>query len=73
MTGAQYLTVRSGPSLDAEPVTYLSNGQSVTLLERDPFTIWIHVRLADGTTGWVSGRFLIPNAPLNNLPVNYGL
>ena len=71
MTGARYLTVRSGPGLDFDPLAYLSNGQAVTLSGRDLFTVWIQVRLADGTTGWVSGRFLSPNAPLNNLPINY--
>lgn len=69
MTGARHLTVRSGPSLEAEPVAYLSNGQVVTLLGRDPFTIWIEVRLADGTVGWVSGRYLTPNVPLDSLPI----
>ena len=71
MSGAQYLTVRSEPSLEGEAIAYLSNGQAVTLLARDPFTIWIQVRLANGTIGWVSGRFLTPDAPLGNLPVNY--
>ena len=73
MTGARHLTVRSEPSLDGEAIAYLSNGQTVTLLARDPFTVWIQVRLANGSTGWVSGRFLTPNAPLNNLPVNYAM
>lgn len=69
MFGAAHLTVRSGPSLDSEPVGYLSNGQTVTLLGRDAFTIWIKVREADGTVGWSSGRYLNTNAPLANLPV----
>lgn len=69
MLGAAHLTVRSGPSLDSEAVGYLSNGQSVTLLGRDAFTIWIKVREADGTEGWSSGRYLNANAPLANLPV----
>ena len=73
MSGARYLTVRSEPSLGGEAIAYLSNGQAVTLLARNPFTIWIQVRLANGSTGWVSGRFLTPNAPMSNLPVNYGM
>lgn len=71
MTGARYLTVRSGPGLDFDPVAFLSNGQTATLLGRDPFTIWIQVRLADGTTGWTSGSFLTSNALLSNLPIIY--
>lgn len=71
MTGARYLNVRSGPSVEDESIGYLSNGQVVTLLGRDPFTIWIQIREADGTVGWVSGRYLTANAPLSNLPVVY--
>lgn len=69
MFGAVHLTVRSAPSLDGEAVGYLSNGQSVTLLGRDAFTIWIKLREADGTVGWSSARFLNASAPLSNLPV----
>lgn len=69
MSGALYLTVRSGPSLADEAVGYLSNGQSVTLLGRDAFTIWVKVREADGTEGWSSARYLNASAPLSNLPV----
>lgn len=69
MTGARHLTVRDEPSLDGEAVGYLSNGEVVTLLGRDIFTIWIEIQRADGTTGWVSGRFLTTNVPLDSLPV----
>ncbi|MFZ1398817.1 MAG: PA14 domain-containing protein [Candidatus Promineifilaceae bacterium] len=69
MVGAAHLTVRSAPSLDGEAIGYLSNGQTVTLLGRDPFTIWIKVREADGTEGWSSGRYLRAEAPLNHLPI----
>lgn len=69
MTGAQYLTVRSGPGMDYEGIAYLSHGEVVTLLGRDPFSIWIQVRRADGTEGWVSGRYLTANVPYSTLPV----
>jgi hypothetical protein len=69
MTGARHLTVRAEPNLDGEAITYLSNGEVVTLLGRDPFTIWIEVQLADGTVGWVSGRYLTSNVALVSLPV----
>lgn len=69
MTGARYLAVRSGPGMDNEAIAYLAYGDVVTLLGRDRFTIWIQVRLSNGTEGWVSGRFLTPNVPLPGLPV----
>ena len=69
MTGAIHLTVRSGPGLENEAVGYLSNGQVVTVLGRDAFTIWIKIQEADGTVGWVSGRFLSAGSPLSSLPI----
>ena len=71
MTGARHLTVREAPAQEAAAVGYLSNGEVVTLLARDPFTVWINIRTADGTEGWVSGRFLTPNVPLESLPVDH--
>ncbi len=67
MTGARYLSVRSGPGLEFEAIAYLSNGDIVTLLGRDPFNIWIQVRKSDGTEGWVSGRYLTSNVPYDTL------
>lgn len=69
MSGALYLTVRSGPTWSDEPVGYLSSGQTVTLLGRDAFTVWVKVREADGTEGWSSARYLNASSPLSNLPV----
>ncbi len=69
MTGARYLTLRSGPGTEFEALAYLSNGEVVTLLGRDTFSIWIQVRRADGTVGWVSGRYLTSNVPYSTLPV----
>ena len=69
MTEARHLNVRSGPGLDFEPITALSQGDVVELLGRDAFTVWIKVRLANGVTGWVSGRFLTSSIPLNQLPI----
>jgi hypothetical protein len=69
MTGARYLTLRSGPGTEFAAVAYLSNGEVVNLLGRDSFGIWIWVRRADGMEGWVSGRYLTPNVPYNTLPV----
>jgi uncharacterized protein YgiM (DUF1202 family) len=69
MTGARYLNVRSGPSMDFEPFTYLARGQEVTMVGRDFSAIWVEIALANGSTGWVSGRYLTTAYPLANLPV----
>lgn len=69
MTGANYLTVRSGPGIDFEPISYLSRGQTVTLLGRDAGNYWIKIQTAGGTVGWSSSRFLSADAPFINLPI----
>lgn len=69
MTQARHLNVRSGPGLDFDPFTALSNGDVVGLVARDASGIWVKIRLASGSTGWVSGRFLTSGTPLGQLPV----
>lgn len=69
MRGATYLNVRSGPGLEFESFDVLRNGQTVPMVGRDTLAIWIEVRLPDGTTGWVSSRYLVSNTPFNNLPI----
>lgn len=69
MTGANYLNVRSGPGIDFEPITYLSNGQVVELLGRDSGNYWMKIRTSSGTVGWTSSRYLSANAPFVNLPI----
>lgn len=69
LTGANYLSVRSGPGVENEAIAYLSYGELVTLLGRDRFSIWIQIQRADNTVGWVSGRFLTSNIPYDSLPV----
>ena len=69
MVGARYLNVRSGPGLDFDPFSYLVRNQTVPIIGRDFSAIWIQIRLPDGQTGWVSGRYLSSNYPYANLPV----
>lgn len=69
MTGAYALNVRSGPGMEYESFAHLLNGQEVTLVGRDRFTVWIQIRLSDGRVGWVSGRYLSSVTPLSTLPV----
>lgn len=69
MLSARYLNVRSEPSLDSDPFSYLVRGQTVPLVGRDFSAIWIQIELPDGQTGWVSGRFLSSDYPFANLPV----
>jgi uncharacterized protein YgiM (DUF1202 family) len=63
------LNIRSGPGLEFLPFTTLALGQSVELIGRDTTGAWVQVRLADGRIGWASGRFLVSNSLLTNLPI----
>jgi uncharacterized protein YgiM (DUF1202 family) len=58
--------VRSEPSLDAEIITSLMNGELVYILpeviENKSIT-WAHVRLPDGTEGWIVRDLLATATP----------
>jgi uncharacterized protein YgiM (DUF1202 family) len=50
------LNVRQGPGLDYPAVGALSEGETVPVLEIDPGSGWLRVRLpGDRETGWISG------------------
>jgi len=66
---AQALNVRSGPGVGYRPSTRLVYGQAVALIGRNRNATWLQVRLANGTTGWVSGAFLTSNVRLTTLPI----
>jgi len=46
-----FLNLRQGPSMDAKIITVLKKGTQLTVLEEKAG--WLHVKLADGTEGWV--------------------
>jgi len=49
------LNVRKGPSTDFEKISALREGAVVTELQRQGS--WLQVRLADGSTGWIHGKY----------------
>ncbi len=70
MSGALYLNVRDAPSMEGEVIGNLSRSQVVTLTGyRSVGSYWIEVLLPDGSTGWVSSRFMTSTVPLSTLPV----
>ncbi len=72
MTGALYLNVRDAPSMEGEVVGNLSRGQVVVLTGyRSAGSYWVEVVLPDGSTGWVSTRFMTSTVPFSTLPVNH--
>lgn len=53
---ASALNVRAEASTDAEVLTQVKKGQSLSVLREDES--WVKVRMADGSTGWVAARFV---------------
>ncbi|HYC93246.1 MAG TPA: SH3 domain-containing protein [Thermoanaerobaculia bacterium] len=53
---ASALNVREEASTDAEVVTQVKKGESLSVLREDES--WTKVRLASGETGWVASRFV---------------
>jgi N-acetylmuramoyl-L-alanine amidase len=45
------VNLRQGPSIDSKIITVLKKGTKLTVLEEKKG--WLHVRLEDGTEGWV--------------------
>jgi hypothetical protein len=64
-TGGVGVTVRNGPNVSNAPVAVSGEG-SIILVMEGPTPggeyQWWHVRLPDGTEGWVAGDFLAPAA-----------
>jgi multidrug resistance efflux pump len=50
------LNVRSGPGMNYPVITTLAKGDTVPVIEVDPVTGWLYVRLPDGENGWISGK-----------------
>ncbi len=69
MTGAFYLNVRSGPALASDAFDTLRQNQTVTVIGRDAFAIWVEIVLPDGSTGWVSARYMTSTTPFSALPI----
>lgn len=69
VVGAGILNVRSGPHAAANLLTTLADGQAVGLEGRNPDAAWLQVKLADGSLGWVSSLYVIPNLLRSDLPV----
>lgn len=69
VVGAGILNVRGGPGTGSSLLTTLADGQAVGLEGRNADSTWLRVRLADGSLGWVSSTYVIPNLLRNDLPV----
>lgn len=52
---ASGLNVRTGPSADTERIDILELGQTVDVLGEQ--SGWLQIKMPDGRTGWISGRY----------------
>jgi uncharacterized protein YgiM (DUF1202 family) len=70
-TGAA--NVRTGPSIDYEPITVVYEDEIVTAIARTVDS-WYFVELADGTRGWVAFNVVEPlnQNTVSDLPIVTG-
>ncbi|MFO7538498.1 MAG: SH3 domain-containing protein [Chloroflexota bacterium] len=66
-TGA--LNVRSGPGVSYSVVTWVQQGQTLSLLGRNANSSWVQVRTAGNHTGWVNASLIQANVAVSSLPV----
>ena len=59
--GASAVNVRSGPSVDSDKRFVAQPGEAVKIGESNGN--WVHVYRADGTDGWVYGRYIAGHEP----------
>ncbi len=55
---AYALNVRTGPDIAYPPITVIYAGHYVTLLGRDTWGVWVKIRTASGTEGWVHTHWI---------------
>lgn len=60
---------RPTPSNDAEPLETLGLGTALPVTARSADNLWIQVRLADGTAGWILADTADLNVDIASLPV----
>lgn len=69
VVGAGLLNVRNGPGTGFNQLASLTDGQRIGLEGRNADATWLQIRLADGSLGWVSSTYIIPNLLRTDLPV----
>ncbi len=64
------LNVRAGPGTAYPVVAIVKEGDVLTALGRTPDSLWIVVRLADGTSGWCSAqsKYVTLSGGISELP-----
>ncbi|MDQ3007367.1 MAG: SH3 domain-containing protein [Chloroflexota bacterium] len=51
------LNIRTGAGVASAVITTLSEGQALTITDRDPVGDWIQVMTAAGVIGWINGQY----------------
>ena len=63
------LNVRSGPSIEYGVVTQVVQGETVSLLARNPESTWLNIRTLSNVDGWVNAKYITTSYPISSLPV----
>jgi beta-N-acetylglucosaminidase len=67
---ASKLNVRSGPSTSHKSIASISKNNSVTIIQES--NGWYKVKLSNGSTGWVSGKYVSKNSKVQQSPPSRG-
>jgi len=59
---ASALNVRQGPGTSYSIINQLSNGAKVNIIKEE--SGWYQIKLANGSTGWVSGTYVNVNTTI---------
>lgn len=62
------LNVRSGPGVGYGIVTQVVQGETVTLLARNPESTWLYIRTSNNLEGWVNAKYITTSYPISALP-----
>ncbi len=63
------LRLRDAPGTAGNVLTTLDANTPLTLIGRTADNAWVQVRLANGSSGWVSAQYVSTNIDLNTLPI----
>jgi uncharacterized protein YraI len=68
-SGVDDLKLRIGPGFGFSASRLLAKGQALNVLGRSNDSLWLEVRLPDGSGGWVFNSYVISDLAVTDLPV----
>ncbi|NJN66065.1 MAG: SH3 domain-containing protein [Chloroflexaceae bacterium] len=70
---AEEINVRMGPGTDYRIAGQIRAGETLTVLERNAASTWLHVQNENGDSAWVATDLVETQAPMETIPIAVGL